>query len=126
MKTRPQFKATAMAMVVSLALSGATLFAAAAKELRARGTLEKIDEKASTFVLKDVAKGTPLTYHWGKSTKFLRDGKTIALTDLKAGERLTIRYEQSGKEVMAKEVVVRPLHAIHHTPTAKPKAAPAS
>jgi len=115
MSAKQFLKPGALALVAAFAMIGLCTRAAAATEHRVMGTLEKLDHHASTFTIKPVPGGDPLTVHWSKETRFRMQGKTINASELKAGERLNIRYEQSGKEAIAKEVLVqaqRPVPAV--------------
>jgi hypothetical protein len=90
--------------VIALAV-GLTLAAqeGGAKAMTMTGRLVSVDVKSSTVVVKpeaDAASGRDVSFSVGAKTKILKDGKPVALTDLKAGDQLTIEYESvSGKNV---------------------------
>ena len=48
------------------------------------------------------------TFEWNASTKFLENGKPVAASELKAGERATVNYARHGKQRVATRIAISP------------------
>ncbi len=78
---------------------------APAKMEKFSGTIEKIDQAAKEIVVK---KGSEeRTFFWGDQTKFMQGKKELAFSDLKQGERVSVRYTKQGDKLTAEKVYVR-------------------
>ncbi len=78
---------------------------APAKMEKFSGTIEKIDQAAKEIVVK---KGSDeKTFSWGDQTKFMQGKKELSFSDLKKGERVSVRYAKLGDKLTAEKVYVR-------------------
>ncbi len=77
---------------------------AKAKMEKFSGTLEKMDQAAKEIV---VRKGSnEKTFSWGDQTKFMQGKKELSFSDLKKGERVSVRYKMEGDKLTAEKVYV--------------------
>ncbi len=78
---------------------------APAKMDKFSGTVEKVDQAAKEIVVK---KGSEeRTFSWSDQTKFMQGKKELAFSDLKPGERVSVRYTKQGDKFTAEKVFVR-------------------
>jgi hypothetical protein len=66
-----------------------------------------VDATNNAIKVKDSA-GADVTYNVTAQTKFMKEGKSIALADIKADDTLSIEFEESGGKLTAKTVTVMP------------------
>jgi len=81
------------------------------KTMTVNGQLVSIDAKAATVVVKaDAASGPArdLSFGVGPKTKILKDGNTVALADLKPGDKVSVEYESVSGKNMALAIGVVP------------------
>ncbi len=91
---------------------------AAAKAEKMSGTVEKVDEMAKSFVVKD--KKGEKTFAVSEKTKITKAGKSSPFADLKAGMEVSVTYTMEGDKAMASAVGISAPKA-----PAKEKKAPA-
>lgn len=94
-------KAFALALVALVSLS-ATAWAHNGAE-HMRGTVTEITDKTITVQMPNK---TTMTVRFAADTKFDRNGKPAAATDVKAGDRVVIDYVTKDKQMIAKGVKI--------------------
>jgi hypothetical protein len=68
-----------------------------------KGKIKKVDANRMEFVL-DETKGKTLTFQMDEDAQVVIDGKESQLSDLRAGDEVTVRSRQVGEQWMAIEV----------------------
>ena len=72
---------------------------AAAKMQKFSGTVEKVDEMAKSFVVKD--KKGEKTFMIGDKTKIMKGGKEMPLAEMKQGMHASVNYKMEMDKMMA-------------------------
>jgi hypothetical protein len=70
------------------------------------GKISQVDAGKGLFEVKD-ASGNAQAITVTPQTKMIKDGKPISLSDLKAGDTVSVEYSQDGGNLVAKSVTVR-------------------
>src|SRR5262245_34515496 len=70
------------------------------------GKISTVDAGKSQFEVKDTS-GNAMAITVTQQTKIMKDGKPIQLSDLKAGDTVSVEYSQEGGNAIAKSVTVR-------------------
>jgi Cu/Ag efflux protein CusF len=105
MKTSSTVK-TILALALGVALLLGLMAAEPAKPVVERGAIEKVDATKSQFTMAHGKLKKPETFEWTAATRFVEDGKPLAASALKTGDRVTVSYEQRGKELVATQIVI--------------------
>src|SRR5262245_13781922 len=88
--------AAAMTLCVLVLGSTAASAASSRKIDTERGVIRSVDTTAHTLLLTEHTKGTEQIFQFNDQTKFRVHHKTVTASDLKPGERVTIRYTPGG------------------------------
>jgi hypothetical protein len=70
------------------------------------GKISQVDAGKGLFEVKDAA-GNAIAISVNQQTKMTKDGKPISLSDLKAGDTVSVEYNTEGGNAVAKSVTVR-------------------
>ena len=70
------------------------------------GKVSSVDAGRGLFEVKDTS-GNAMAITVTPQTKMTKDGKPISLTDLKAGDTVSVEYNHDGNNAIAKTVTVR-------------------
>jgi 3-dehydroquinate synthase class II len=70
------------------------------------GKISQVDASRGLFEVKDSA-GNAMAITVTQQTKITKDGKPIQLSELKAGDTVSVEYSQEGGNAVAKSVTVR-------------------
>jgi hypothetical protein len=108
----------------ALSLMGTNTLAAQSHQLAHElGSLRTIDLSHTTITVVNPRIHAVWGFVWNDQTEFLDQGKPIVAKDLKAGERILVRYvsEDQGNVKLAKVIRVLPVHhaALNHPPMHK-------
>jgi hypothetical protein len=77
------------------------------QELKAlSGKVSSVDAGRGLFEVKDTS-GNAMAITVNQQTKMTKDGKPISLSDLKAGDTVSVEYSHDGGNAIAKSVTVR-------------------
>jgi len=97
-----------LALLLALATVGSALaktpHSATSKYHRMHGSIESVDSTAQTFTVKHNEDTS--TFKTDASTKYKHGTKTIAFTDLKAGDDVRVSFTESGTDKTAARVDV--------------------
>jgi Cu/Ag efflux protein CusF len=103
---------TLMKTVAALAIGAAfplgAIAAPPAKTMIERGVIEKVDAARKEFALKGGHLKRTATFEWNASTWFVENGKLVAASELKRGERATVNYARHGKQRVATRIAISP------------------
>jgi hypothetical protein len=103
---------TLMKIVTALAIGAAfplgAIAAPPAKTMIERGVIEKVDAARKEFALKGGHLKRTATFEWNASTWFVENGKLVAASELKRGERATVNYARHGKQRVATRIAISP------------------
>jgi hypothetical protein len=90
-------------MVFALALVFLAALAAPALALEAQGTIKSVTAEKEQLVVTD-ANGKDWTFHLEKDGKIQLGDKEVKLNELKAGAKVTIKFEKKDGKLMAQEI----------------------
>ncbi len=112
------FVSGVMAQLSAAPTAPTTTAPAPAKEKmeKFRGKIEKVDPSTKELVVQ--RKDETLTFSVGDNTKIMEGKKEASFSDLKAGERIFVRYSKEGDKLMAQAI------RVGHPRAEKKKAAP--
>ncbi|MCI0665016.1 MAG: DUF5666 domain-containing protein [Acidobacteria bacterium] len=90
-----------------VSISGVAAQEGAGQEMKAlSGKVSAVDAGKGLFEVKD-ASGNAIAITVTQQTKMTKDGKPISLSDLKAGDTVSVEYNHDGGNAIAKSVTVR-------------------
>jgi uncharacterized protein YodC (DUF2158 family) len=104
--------------VAALASSAVAAQKTATKTMRAWGTVASVNAEAKTLTVKE--KSGDVTFKLGDMVKIKEGSKTLAVTDLKADQHVSVHYTMSGQDKVASVIYVSTRHAMAKTSTKKP------
>jgi len=99
-----------LALLLILATAGSSFAASSkthtgsSKYVRMHGAIESVDSTAQTFTVKHGDDTS--TFKTDSSTKYKHGAKTIAFTDLKAGDDVRVSFTENGTDKTAARVDV--------------------
>ena len=96
------------ALAIGAAFPIAAMAAPPAKPLTERGTIEKVNDATKEFALKGGSLKRPMNFAWNESSRFVENGKPVAASNLKMGERATVSYVKAGKQLVATSIAISP------------------
>lgn len=96
------------ALAIGAAFPIAAMAAPPGKALSERGVIEKVNNSTKEFALKGGSLKRPMIFAWNQSTQFLENGKPVAASNLKMGERATVNYARNGKQLVATSIAISP------------------
>ncbi len=113
MKIRNRWIKAGWATAGALALMSGPLWAGqnCSRMMHDQGTIRGIESKASKLTILD-RHDAVLGLSWDQHTRFLMQNKTIQPVDLKPGERVSVAYVKTDKDLVAKTIRVLPAHAL--------------
>ena len=85
-----------------LVVAAVVMLATPALASEAKGKIKSVSADKDTFVLE--SNGKDFTFMMGKDAKIKLNDKASQLRELKAGDEVTITYEQVGNRYVASEV----------------------
>lgn len=87
----------AAALFVALLVAFGSAVAGAKESQTVTGTISKVDAATKTLTVKPDT-GADQTFHVKDADKVPFDGKSVKLTDIKAGTKVTVTYEKKGTD----------------------------
>ena len=96
------------ALAIGASLPIAAVAAPPAKTMTERGIIEKVNNSTKEFALKGEALKRPMNFAWNQSTRFVENGKPVAASNLRMGERATVNYAKAGKQLVATSIAISP------------------
>jgi hypothetical protein len=96
------------ALAIGAAFPIAAMAAPPAKPMTQLGIIEKVNDSRKEFALKGGLLKRPMNFEWTASTRFLENGKPVAASNLKMGERAAVSYAKHGKQFVATSVAISP------------------
>jgi Cu/Ag efflux protein CusF len=113
-----------LAVLGAASLMGSTAFAANPhRTLRERGMIESVDTEGMKLTVKDARSHEPQVFVWNGQTKFLErhhllgKSRTVTAEELKQGDRVSICYEKTDDQPVAKMIVITAEHQAAARPT---------
>jgi Cu/Ag efflux protein CusF len=94
---------TSYVVLAGLSLGLLALLAAPALAADTQGTIDSVNTKNHTFVMKDI-NGRDWTFKEGENVQIRCNDKTCSLSDLKEGDKVLITYAKSGRDLIASDV----------------------
>ena len=107
MKTSTLMK-TVAALAIGAAFPLGAMAAPPAKTMTERGVIEKVDGARKEFALKGEHSKRTTIFEWNASTRFVENGKQVAASELKRGERAAVNYARQGKQRIATGIAILP------------------
>ncbi len=115
------FQKTMISTFMGVALFGSTTVFAANEPTAKNeaGKIISVDAKTHTLVVASTKDGKPHTFQWNEKTKVTLQGTKGTEGDLRAGEKVSVKYGSADGKMIANEIYVMPAKA---TTSAKPVA----
>jgi len=120
MKTH-QTSSTSLAVALcTLGLGVSACFAGdTAKTSHESGTITSVNAAKHELVVNDSRSNKPQTFTWNNSTKFRENEKTVAASELKAGQQLHLSYKPGTGASLLEDVMILPAKATGYQPKTK-------
>lgn len=103
-----QLMKSVTALAIGAAFPIAAMAAPPVKTMTERGIIEKVNDSTKELALKGGSLKRPMNFAWNESTRFLENGKPVAASNLKMGERATVSYAKEGKQLVATSIAISP------------------
>lgn len=103
-----QFMKSITALAIGAAFPIAAMAAPPVKTMTEHGIVEKVNDSTREFSLKGGALKRPMNFAWNGSTRFIENGKPVAASNLKMGERATVSYVKQGKQLVVSSIAISP------------------